>query len=108
MSSLLITELSRLMREYPVFAAYLKTARDAVLHSSGAQGPNGRIIAALRMGGATYEDLIQTTKLTRTTLHRHLKRMAKAGIVEARQEPYRGEGGPRKIFFLKRKTKSFE
>lgn len=95
----LIAALSRLMKRFPAYASYIKTARAAVVGTLSDQGEHGMILAAIEEGANTYDDLRERTGFTRSYLHRNLNQLISAGLVRVEDEPVRGNFRPRKLFF---------
>lgn len=95
----LIADLSRLMQQHPAYASFIKTARAAVLGTLSDQGEHGIILRAIEGGANTYEDLIQETGFSKTSLHRNLRQLQRAGLVRTDKEATRGNFRPRKLFF---------
>lgn len=97
--SQLIAALGKLMRRFPAYASFLKTARLAVIGQLGEQGTHGIIMAALENGANTYSDLEKETGFSSSHLHRNLNQLINQGLVRQEEEPVKGNFRPRKLFF---------
>lgn len=107
----LLAALSVLMREYPQFAIYLRTSRDAVIGACSSDAPRSVILAKIADGCCSYADLQAETGFSASYLHGHLTALVAAGLVNVRSEPGRGGGRrggnkPRKLYFLSEKIEA--
>jgi hypothetical protein len=109
----LIARLAGLMKDFPAYASYLRTSRDAVVGTLSDAGTHGLILAALEDGANTYSDLMAETGFSASKLHRHLNQLISLGLVYMTEEPARmaighdGQRRPikrRKLYFLTEKN----
>lgn len=98
--TVLLDELSRLMNEFPTYAAYVKTARQAIIGALSPAGPHGLLVLAIAGGARTYADLQERTGFSPSYLHRNLSQLVNSGLLRVENEPPRGKFRPRKLFFL--------